>query len=124
RKTTWAATTSASAPTRRAHPGAVPARPSRRPGSWTARRSWRSFQRDQVDARSLDHDEMAVGDLLPAGVVVVWFAGQHHAVVSTQYRQSVAPRGGAQLRSVGRQDVPPCVGIGSRNFDDGVAERV
>ncbi len=61
---------------------------------------------------SLDHDEMAVGNVLPVGIVVVWFTGQRHAVVSTQHRQGVAPRGGAQLRSVGRQDVQSCIGVG------------
>jgi exodeoxyribonuclease V alpha subunit len=59
---------------------------------------------------------VAVGDLLPVGTVVIRFAGQHHAVVSTQHRQGVAPRGGAQFGSVGRYDIQPRVGIGGGDF--------
>ncbi len=52
-------------------------------------------------------DQVAVGNVLPIGMVVVRFAGQHHAVVAAQHRQRVPPCGGQQSRSVGRQYVQP-----------------
>src|SRR5690242_14258820 len=116
--------TSASRSDLRRRRGAALAPPSPRRGGWTAtkltrdphsllaRLSCRSFQRGHLHAIISDGDEVAVGDLLPVLIVVEWFAGEHHAVVALQREQGVPPCGGAQLGTVARQDVQPCVRIG------------
>ena len=56
------------------------------------------------------------GTSLPVRVVVVGLAGQHHAVRAAQHRQGVAPGGGQQSRTVGRQDVQPGIRVGGADF--------
>ena len=100
---------------RRRRRGAARWQRSRRRGGWTATASCTILSARSSSTREPSTvDEVAVGNVLPVRVVVVGFAGQHHAVVPAQHEQGVAPCGGQQSRSVGGQDVQPGIGVGRR----------
>ena len=83
------------------------ARPACRPSRWSSigdghRCSSRAVS---VDPAGVHLDEVAVGDVDPSRVVVVGLAGHHDTVGRDEVAQRVAPGGGQQAGTVGRQQV-------------------